>query len=70
MDQDLMAVATQMEQEIMGATSDQRLELQPKFSETIARMQNRGLRVPLRLKRLEATLSDEAVEAKFDNMPV
>lgn len=70
MKSELMIKAERLEQRISGSTGDQRLELQPEFSGVIARLCESGEQVPLRLKRLEATLSDEAVEARFDNMPV
>lgn len=66
----LMAKAEAMEQTICESSTDKRLELQPKFSQVIADLVAEGTHVPLRLKRLEASLTDEAIEAKFDNMPV
>ncbi|WP_146344075.1 hypothetical protein [Falsiphaeobacter marinintestinus] len=62
--------AEELEQRIAGCTMEQRIALQPEFSELLNRMTAEGETAPLRLKRLEASLSDEAVEARFDNMPV
>lgn len=68
--QDLMTAAEQLERKISGANLAQRLELQPQFSKVLERLQAEGQQVPLRLRRLDAALCDEAVEARFDNMPV
>lgn len=66
----LMATAEALEQTISESSTEKRLELQPQFSQVIADLISEGTQVPLRMKRLEAALTDEAVEAKFDNMPV
>jgi hypothetical protein len=65
-----MATAEALEQTISESSTEKRLELQPQFSQVIADLISEGTQVPLRMKRLEAALTDEAVEAKFDNMPV
>lgn len=62
--------AEDLEKRIAGCTLEQRIELQPELSGILERMKAHGETAPVRLKRLEASLSDEAVEARFDNMPV
>lgn len=62
--------AEDLELKIAQCSGDQRLALQPKLSETIQKMSENGETIPRRLARLEASLSDEAVEAQFDNMPI
>ncbi|WP_425046221.1 hypothetical protein [Primorskyibacter sp. S87] len=66
----LLDIAKHLEAKIEAANTDSRLKLQPEFSALIARMLSEGEAVPVRMRRLEASLSDEAVEARFDNMPV
>lgn len=67
---DLFRTAEQLEQKIAAASAVQRLELQPAFSRALQKIQDQGEQVPLRMRRLDASLSDEAVEARFDNMPI
>lgn len=69
-DQDLFKTAAALEQEINKADTAGRLKLQPELSRVIALLQAKGERVPLKLRRLEATLAEDAVEARFDNFPV
>lgn len=70
MAQDLKKTAESLEQRIAGENCAGRLKLQSELSQLMARMQAQGQVVPVRLRRLDATLCDEAVEAQFDNMPV
>ena len=68
--QDLFRTAEQLEQRISSANASTRLELQPKLSRVLEQIQAEGEQVPLRLRRLDAVLCDEAIEARFDNMPI
>jgi len=68
--QDLNEAIENLEQRIAGASCAERLKLQPEFSKILARMKIEGQTVPKRLRRLDAALCEEAVEAQFDNMPV
>ncbi len=68
--QELFHTAEQLEQKIKAANLSKRIQLQPELSKVLARIQAEGEQVPLRLRRLDATLCDEAIEARFDNMPV
>lgn len=56
--------------EVRKASAMRRLELQPKFSRMIADMQRSGQPVPARLRNLHEQLLEEAIEARFDNLPV
>ena len=67
---ELQSEAERLERQLDTACADQRLSLQPQISAVVARMEETGHAVPQRLRRLEAALTDEAVEAKFDNMPI
>lgn len=67
---DLFRTAEQLEQKIAEADSDRRIALQPEFSRVLEQIQASGGQVPLRMRRLDASLCDEAIEARFDNMPV
>lgn len=68
--QDLFKTANELEQKIKRADSAKRLALQPELSRVLERLKADGQDVPPRLRRLNTTLCDEAVEAWFDNMPV
>ena len=67
---DLYTEAEQLEQRLRGACQDTRLALRPSVSRVIDRMKAQGVQVPPRLRRLDAALCEDAVEAQFDNMPV
>lgn len=69
-EQELFATAEGLERRIVAAGTGERLRLQPQFSAVLQRIQGAGLQVPQRLRRLDAALCDEAVEARFDNMPI
>lgn len=68
--QDLYIEAEQLEQKLHGACLDTRLELQPSVSKVLDKMRARGVQIPSRLRRLDAALCEDALEARFDNMPV
>jgi len=36
----------------------------------IERMRQQGMHVPSRLKQLDAALCEDAMEARFDNLPI
>lgn len=67
---DLARAANDLEKKIASASSVRRLALQPELSRILARLKADGQSVPTRLRHLEYVLRDEAVEARFDNMPV
>lgn len=67
---DLMNVAADLEKKIEAAKGTKRLTYQPQLTRVMEQMKQEGLRVPGRLRRLEANLIDEAIEDRFDNMPV
>ncbi len=55
---------------IFDTPEDQRYLLQPELDRLIDRMQAAGLDVPATVRTLNEELSDEAIEAQFDNLPV
>lgn len=67
---ELLRAAERLEKQIGSATASKRLALQPEFTRVLGRLKAEGAPVPLRMRRLEADLTDEAIEARFDNMPV
>ena len=69
-DHDLLQQAENIEARLDGANQSLRLELQPALSKVIENLRANGAKVPARLKRLDAALCDEAIEARFDNMPI
>lgn len=62
--------AESLEAEIARANSLTRISLQPRLQKFLTHLESDGIRVPARLKKLNAELIDEAIEARFDNMPV
>ncbi|AXT26737.1 hypothetical protein D1823_09155 [Ruegeria sp. AD91A] len=66
----LYSEAEQLEQKLRNASLDTRLALQPSVSKVIDRMRQEGMQVPSRLRRLDAALCEDAIEALFDNLPV
>lgn len=67
---DLNATARELEKRIATAGTAGRLALQPELHRLIHRLKAEGQPVPRRLRQLDEKLSDELVEAMFDNMPV
>ena len=67
---DLLTQAERMESRISAADRDQRLALQPQFSLILERLEDQGEPVPKRMRRLDAALTEEAIEDRFDNMPI
>lgn len=66
----LYSEAEQLEKKLQGACLDTRLALQPSVTKVIDRMRQQGVRVPARLRRLDAALCEDAMEARFDNLPI
>ena len=66
----LYSEAERLEQELRNASLDTRLALQPSVSKVVDRMRQQGMQVPSRLRRLDAALCEDAIEAQFDNLPV
>ncbi len=67
---DLLKEAEQLEQKLDGADLDLRLQLQPRVSFVVDRLRAEGAEIPQHLRHLDSVLAEEAVEARFDNMPV
>ena len=55
---------------ITTASGARRIELQPQLSQVLERLARGGHHVPARLRSLNAVLLDEAIEQRFDNLPV
>ncbi|MES0826087.1 hypothetical protein [Ruegeria sp. SCP11] len=66
----LYSEAEQLEKKLKGACLDTRLALQPSVTKVIDRMRQEGVHVPSRLRQLDAALCEDAMEARFDNLPV
>lgn len=67
---DLHQRAQKLAEEIRAATGEARLSNQADFSKLLEEMHLAGQEVPRALKQLELDLCEEAVERRFDNMPV
>ena len=68
--QDYLRQAESVARKISVADPSTRLALHPEFRKELDRLTGMGLAIPERLRQLNSTLDDEAVEAWFDNMPV
>jgi hypothetical protein len=68
--EELKRRAENLEQKIARAEPQDRLNLQPQFAKLIARLKAEGEAVPVRMRRLDAVLVEEVIEARFDNLPV
>ncbi|MTI00488.1 MULTISPECIES: hypothetical protein [Alphaproteobacteria] len=68
--QDLYTEVERLEKKLNGACLDTRLALQPNVSRIVDQMRAKRMQIPSRLRRLDAALFEDAVEARFDNMPV
>ena len=66
----LYSEAEQLEAKLQGACLETRLALQPSVTKIIERMRQQGVHIPSRLRRLDAALCEDAMEAQFDNLPV
>lgn len=69
-DYDLSQTALRLEAMITTASGARRIELQPQLSQVLERLARDGHHVPARLRSLNAVLLDEAIEQRFDNLPV
>ncbi|MEY8830496.1 hypothetical protein AB9K34_19160 [Sedimentitalea sp. XS_ASV28] len=67
---ELQLRAKHLEERISAAKAETRIALQPQFSRVLSKIAAEGARVPRRMRQLDAALLDEAIEARFDNMPV
>ena len=67
---ELLATSETLEAHISRASLATRIAMQPQLQTILNRLEADGIAVPGRLKRLNAALIDEAIEARFDNMPI
>ncbi|SHF30116.1 hypothetical protein SAMN05444279_12619 [Ruegeria intermedia] len=67
---DFSAEIARLERQLREANLETRLALQPSVSKVIDRMRAEGVPVPTRLRLLDAALVEDALEAKFDNLPI
>ena len=67
---ELLTTSETLEAHIAKASLATRIAMQPQLQTILNRLEADGIVVPGRLKRLNATLIDEAIEARFDNMPI
>ena len=67
---DLTKEAQELEIRINRATAAGRLELHPELEHLLRQMERGGHHVPARLRNLEAELTSEVIEARFDNVPL
>lgn len=68
--QDLYAEAEVLERKLRDACFETRLALHPNVRQVLDRMRANRVRIPARLKQLDAALCEDVLEARFDNLPV
>lgn len=66
----LVSHADELATEIRDASPDRRLQLEPHFGRVLQELDRAGTLVPARLRNLHEQLLEEAIEAKFDNLPI
>ena len=66
----MVSHADQLAQEIRTSSPERRLELQPAFGRVLQELEQTGTVVPARLRNLHEQLLEEAIEARFDNLPI
>lgn len=59
-----------LEAALEGADKKTRVALQSKVHRLVCEMKRHGVKVPRHLSHLDCELTEEAVEAQFDNLPV
>ncbi|MEO1733060.1 MAG: hypothetical protein AAFR45_05450 [Pseudomonadota bacterium] len=69
-EQDLATAADDLERRLEHAETGSRPSLHSEVMQLIARCKAQGLHVPRRVKNMDDMLTDEEIEARFDNMPV
>lgn len=62
--------ADDLARQIKEANASARLRLQPQFGRVLQELEQAGTRVPARLRNLHEQLLEEAIEARFDNLPI
>lgn len=62
--------AKSIQRQISELAVNERYRLQPRLAGLLGQMRAAGYVVPIELYRLHDELTDEAIEAQFDNMPV
>lgn len=67
---ELMATSETLEAHIAKASRASRIALQPQLQSILNRLEQDGIAVPTRLRNLNSALIDEAIEDRFDNMPI
>lgn len=67
---DLQVQATNLIARAEAASHAERLLLQPQIDRVVTTLAMQGHTVPNRLRQINNTLKDEALEDMFDNMPV
>jgi hypothetical protein len=67
---DLEVQASQLIERAQNASQAERLRLQPDVDRVITALTMQGRMVPRRLRLINNTLKDEALDDMFDNMPV
>ena len=61
---------TELHTRILETAEDSRYLLQPSLAGLLNRMKAQGHEIPQDLRKLHDELTDAAIEAQFDNMPV
>lgn len=62
--------ASDLEAKVQNASLQERIALQPQLDRVITSLTMQGIPVSKKLRRMNNTLKDEALDDLFDNMPV
>ncbi|PIE12215.1 MAG: hypothetical protein CSA70_10800 [Rhodobacterales bacterium] len=69
-EQEFLKALDELEDRIEAVPSDKHHVFQAELHGLIERMRNAGVAIPDRVRRMDAALTEDAIEAQFDNMPV
>ena len=67
---DLTIELERLHDRVLNADADTRYLFQPRLAELVERMDEAGEAVPAGIRQLLDELTNDAIEAQFDNMPV
>ena len=67
---DLQIEARNLEDERVSATHSERVRMQSRIDRVVTTLTLNGFPVPPKLRNINNTLKDEALDEMFDNMPV
>ena len=67
---ELRQLADRLQSQADAASLEHRLRLLPEVNRVVIQFKAQGMEVPKRLSALNDELTQDAIEARFDNLPV